>query len=58
MRETMGADPFSGAVYVFRAKRAQLSTFCMVSALRRLPIAGIRCLGARCRLRHFVVGRP
>ena len=22
MRETMGADPFSGAVYVFRAKRA------------------------------------
>ena len=22
MRETMGADPFSGTVYVFRAKRA------------------------------------
>ncbi|RWA95921.1 IS66 family insertion sequence element accessory protein TnpB, partial [Mesorhizobium sp.] len=22
VRETMGADPFSGAVYVFRAKRA------------------------------------
>jgi hypothetical protein len=29
VRETMGADPFSGAVYVFRAKRAQLSTFCI-----------------------------
>ena len=27
VRETMMADPFSGAVYVFRAKRAQLSTF-------------------------------
>ena len=23
VRETMGADPFSGAVYVFRAKRTQ-----------------------------------
>jgi hypothetical protein len=29
VRETMGADPFSGAVYVFRAKRTQLSTFCI-----------------------------
>lgn len=27
VRESMAADPFSGAVYVFRAKRAQLSTF-------------------------------
>lgn len=23
VRETMGAEPFSGAIYVFRAKRAQ-----------------------------------
>ena len=23
VRDTMGADPFSGAVYVFRSKRAQ-----------------------------------
>ncbi|MER8716684.1 IS66 family insertion sequence element accessory protein TnpB, partial [Mesorhizobium sp. M1295] len=29
VREAMGADPFSGAVYVFRAKRGQLSTFCI-----------------------------
>jgi transposase len=27
VRETMTADPFSGAVYVFRAKRAQQATF-------------------------------
>jgi transposase len=27
VRETMAADPFSGAVYVFRAKRAQQATF-------------------------------
>jgi len=24
-----GADPFSGALYVFRAKRAQRATFCI-----------------------------
>lgn len=29
VRETMGADPFSGVVYVFRAKRPQLPTFCI-----------------------------
>jgi transposase len=29
VQEALGADPFSGAVYVFRAKRAQLSTFCI-----------------------------
>ena len=29
VRETMTADPFSGAVYVFRAKRAQPPTFCI-----------------------------
>ena len=27
VRESMGADPFSGAVYVFRAKRAHRTTF-------------------------------
>ena len=29
VQETMGADPFSGTVYVFRAKRAQRATFCI-----------------------------
>jgi len=29
VQEALGADPFSGAVYVFRAKRAQLPTFCI-----------------------------
>jgi transposase len=29
VREEMKADPFSGAVYVFRAKRGQSSTFCI-----------------------------
>lgn len=27
VRETMGADPFTGTVYVFRARRAQRQTF-------------------------------
>jgi transposase len=29
VQEALGADPFSGAVYVFRARRAQLPTFCI-----------------------------
>ncbi|MET3598038.1 transposase [Mesorhizobium shonense] len=32
VRETMAADPFSGAVYVFRAKRTQHATFCIQSS--------------------------
>jgi len=41
VRETMRADPFSGAIYVFRAKRAKLPTFCIWFAFRdgRLPMA-------------------
>ena len=29
VRDVMGSDPFDGAVYVFRAKRAQQATFCV-----------------------------
>ena len=29
VRDVMGSDPFDGAVYVFRAKRGQLPTFCI-----------------------------
>jgi transposase len=29
VRDEMKANPFSGVVYVFRAKRAQLPTFCI-----------------------------
>jgi transposase len=29
VRESLGADPYSGVVYVFRAKRAQHATFCI-----------------------------
>ncbi|WP_414646007.1 IS66 family insertion sequence element accessory protein TnpB [Bradyrhizobium sp. 26S5] len=29
-----GSDPFDGALYVFRAKRAQHSTFCIQSSKR------------------------
>ena len=29
-----GADPFSGALYVFRSKRAQHATFCIQSSKR------------------------
>jgi hypothetical protein len=40
VRDT-GADPFSGALYVFRAKRAQQATFCIQFAIcdDRLPLA-------------------
>ncbi|WP_371821835.1 hypothetical protein [Bradyrhizobium sp. 41S5] len=34
VRESMRAVQFSGAVYVFRAKRAQHSTFCIQSSKR------------------------
>src|SRR4051812_5054149 len=41
VRETMGADPFSGAVYVFRAKRAHRTSFRIPFRVRahRLPVA-------------------
>ena len=41
VRETMGADPFSGAVYVFRAKRANRPSFRIPFRVRahRLPLA-------------------
>ena len=29
VREAMGADPFSGTVYVFRSKRAHRTSFCI-----------------------------
>ena len=29
VREIVQADPFDGAIYVFRAKRAQQATFCI-----------------------------
>jgi transposase len=43
VRETMGADPFGGTIYVFRAKRAQQATFCIQFAIRddRLPLASV-----------------
>jgi transposase len=41
VRETMGADPFSGAVYVFRAKRAHCTSFRIPFGIRadRLSLA-------------------
>jgi transposase len=43
VREQMGSDPFSGAVYVFRAKRAQRPTFCIPFSIcdSRLSLASI-----------------
>lgn len=43
VQEALGADPFSGAVYVFRAKRGQLPTFCILFPLcdDRLPLAPV-----------------
>ncbi|WP_315927305.1 IS66 family insertion sequence element accessory protein TnpB [Mesorhizobium sp. SP-1A] len=43
VRETMGTDPFSGAVYVFRAKRGQLPAFCIrFSICDRCPSGSTR----------------
>jgi IS66 Orf2 like protein len=43
VQEALGTDPFSGAVYVFRAKRAQLPTFCIPFSFcdDRLPLAPV-----------------
>jgi transposase len=52
VREQMGTDPFSGAVYVFRAKRADrvklifwdgTGCVCSPSGLRQAPSAGRTC---------------
>jgi transposase len=29
VRESLGSDPYSGVIYVFRARRAQSPTFCI-----------------------------
>jgi|SRR6478736_7982421 transposase len=36
-----GVDPFNGALYVFRSKRAQQATFCIQSSIRndRISVA-------------------
>jgi hypothetical protein len=41
--QLLRADPFSGVVWVFRAKRAKLSTFCIRFSIRdgRLPLASV-----------------
>jgi hypothetical protein len=43
VQQALGADPYSGAVYVFRAKRAQLPTFCIPFSFcdDRLPLAPV-----------------
>ncbi|MER9443604.1 IS66 family insertion sequence element accessory protein TnpB [Mesorhizobium sp. M0340] len=55
VRETMGADPFSGAVYVFRAKRTDriklivwdgLASASMPSVWRTASSAGRKCMTA------------
>ena len=34
VQESLGSDPYSGVIYVFRAKRAQQATFCIQSSIR------------------------
>ena len=51
VREALGEDPFSGTIFVFRSKRAQLPTFCIpfsfcddrlsLASLVRTDIAGL-----------------
>jgi hypothetical protein len=43
VQQALGADPYSGCVYVFRAKRAQLPTFCIPFSFcdDRLPLAPV-----------------
>jgi transposase len=42
-RESLGSDPYSGVIYVFRAKRAQRPTFCISFSLfdDRLSLAPV-----------------
>jgi len=43
VQAALGADPFCGAVYVFRPKRSQLPTFCIPFSFcdDRLPLAPV-----------------
>ncbi len=55
VRETMGADPFSGAVYVFRAKRAHRTSFRIPFGVRahRLPLASTLWASPAGRTAHY-----
>jgi transposase len=41
VQQIIGADPFSGHVFIFRSKRGQRATFCIWFSIRddRLPLA-------------------
>lgn len=41
VQQLIGADPFSGHVFIFRSKRGQRATFCIWFSIRddRLPLA-------------------
>ena len=41
VQQIIGADPFSGHVFIFRSKRGQRATFCIRFSIRddRLPLA-------------------
>ncbi len=55
VRETMGADPFSGAIYVFRAKRARRPSFRIPFRVRahRLPLASTLWASPAGRTAHY-----
>ncbi len=58
VQQTLGHDPFSGAVYAFRGHRGQQTTFSIQFSYRpesRIP--GIRYSGRRCRCRPTAAGR-
>jgi transposase len=59
VRETMQADPFSGAVYVFRAKRAHQTSFCLPFELRahRISLASAQRPAAADRATREARGR-
>jgi transposase len=58
VRETMAADPFSGAVYVFRAKRADRIKLVFLDGTGALPVRQLRTFILRLfRFRSRVLAR-
>ena len=51
VQQMFGLDPFSGAAFVFRAKRAQQATFCIQSSIRndRISLASTIRANERCK---------
>jgi len=52
-----GADPFSGALYVFRSKRAQYATYCIQPSKRDNCVSVTSLLGRTLQVAPFRRGK-